>query len=166
MHPITADVRTEVPGLFMSGEVQKIVGLTQRQLAYWDDPTLVRPQGRPACGSGSRRLYTLLDVVQLKLILRLRQAGLSLQKIRRALLNLSDLVDEPAPFAELEVVSDGHRILVRKSDVRLIDSGGRQCVLRLQLADLLAEIEQKVTSAPLGGDNVPVERIGSIEVLP
>ena len=166
MYPLTAALSTEVPGLFTSGEVQKIVGLTQRRLAYWDDPTLVRPQGRPARGSGSRRLYTLLDVVQLKLILRLRQAGLSLQKIRRALLNLSDLVDEPAPLAELEVVSDGHRILVRRSDERLIDPLGRQFVLRLPLADLLAEIEQKVTSAPLDGVSGGVEGIGSMGVLP
>ena len=166
MYPLTADLSTEVPGLFTSGEVQKIVGLTQRKLAYWDDPTLVRPQGRPARGSGSRRLYTLLDVVQLKLILRLRQAGLSLQKIRRALLNLSDLVDEPAPLTELEVVSDGHRILVRRSDERLVDPLGRQFVLRLPLADLLAEIERKVSSAPLDGFNGGVDGIGSMGVLP
>lgn len=166
MYPSTADLSTEVPGLFTSGEVQKIVGLTQRKLAYWDDPTLVCPQGRPARGSGSRRLYTLLDVVQLKLILRLREAGLSLQKIRRALLNLSDLIDEPAPLIELEVVSDGHRILVRRSDERLIDPLGRQFVLRLPLADLLAEIEQRVASAPLDGVNGDIESIRSMGVLP
>lgn len=166
MYPLNADLLTEVPGLFTSGEVQKIVGLTQRKLAYWDDPTLVRPQGRPARGSSSRRLYTLLDVVQLKLILRLREAGLSLQKIRRALLNLSDLADEPVPLTELEVVSDGHRILVKKSDDRLIDPLGQQYVLRLPLADLLAEIEQKVASAPPDGDNGGVQGIGSIGVLP
>lgn len=166
MYSSTADLSTEVPGLFTSGEVQRIVGLTQRKLAYWDDPTLVRPQGRPARGSGSRRLYTLLDVVQLKLILRLREAGLSLQKIRRALLNLSDLVDEPAPLTELEVVSDGHRILVRRSDERLIDPLGRQFVLRLPLADLLAEIEHRVASAPLDGVNGDIESVRSMGVLP
>ena len=155
-----------MPGLFTSGEVQKIVGLTQRRLGYWDDPALARPHGRPAQGSGSRRLYTLLDVVQLKLILRLRQAGLSLQKIRRALLSLSDLVDEPAPLTELEVVTDGHRILIRRSNEQLLDPLARQYVLRLPLADLLAEIDKKVASGPQGEVNRSVEGIGSAGVLP
>ena len=164
MYPLTAISSTQVPGLFTSGEVQKIVGLTQRQLGYWDDPALARPHGRPAQGSGSRRLYTLLDVMRLKLILRLRQAGLSLQKIRRALLSLSNLADEPAPLAELEVVTDGRRILIRKSDDQLLDPLARQYVLRLPLADLLAEIEKQVASYPQDKVNQGVEGLGSVGV--
>ena len=155
-----------MPDLFTSGEVQKIVGLTQRKLAYWDDPTLVRPQGRPARGRGSRRLYTLLDVVQLKLILRLRQAGLSLQKIRRALLSVSDLVGEPAPLTELEVVTDGHRILIRRSNEQLIDPLARQYVLRLPLADLLVEIEEHVALDPHDGDDQGAVKVRSMAVPP
>ena len=164
MYAVTAISSTQVPGLFTSGEVQKIVGLTQRQLGYWDDPSLARPHGRPAQGSGSRRLYTLLDVMRLKLILRLRQAGLSLQKIRRALLSLSNLADEPAPLAELEVVTDGHRILIRKSNEQLLDPLARQYVLRLPLADLLAEIEKQVASYPQDRVNQGVEGVGSVGV--
>ena len=166
MYPSISNFATQVPGLFTSGEVQKIVGLTQRKLAYWDDPVLAHPHGRRAQGSGSRRLYTLLDVLQLKLILRLRQAGLSLQKIRRALLSLSDLVDEPAPLTELEVVTDGHRILIRKSNEQLLDPLVRQYVLRFPLADLLAEIDKEVASGPEDQVNRSVEGIGSVGVLP
>ena len=108
----------------------------------------------------------MLDVVQLKLILRLRQAGLSLQKIRRALLNLSDLVDEPAPLTELEVVTDGHRILVRRSNDQLLDPLARQYVLRLPLADLLAEVEEQVALSPLCGVERSVAGNGSVGVLP
>ena len=166
MYPLSAKSSTQLPGLFTSGEVQKIVGLTQRRLGYWDDPALARPHGRPAQGSGSRRLYTLLDVVQLKLILRLRQAGLSLQKIRQVLLSLSDLVDEPAPLTELEVVTDGHRILIRRSNEQLLDPLARQYVLRLPLSDLLAEIENQVASDPQHRVNQDVEGIGSVGVFP
>ena len=155
-----------MPGLFTSGEVHKIVGLTQRQLGYWDDSALVRPHGRVAQGSGSRRLYTLLDVIQLKLILRLRQAGFSLQKIRLALSNLSDLADEPAPLSELEVVTDGHRILIGRSNEQLLDPLARQYVLRLPLADLFAEIDQQVALGPQDTFNHRVEGIGSVGVFP
>ena len=101
--------------------------------------------------------YTLLDVIQLKLILRLRQAGLSLQKIRLALLNLSDFADEPAPLTELEVVTDGRRILVRKSNDQVIDPLARQYVLRLLLADLMSEIERQVAASRQDGSNPGVE---------
>ena len=154
----------QVPGLFTSGEVQKIVGVTQRQLGYWDDSALARPHGRPAQGSGSRRLYTLLDMIQLKLIARLRQAGLSLQKIRRALLSLSDLADEPAPLAELEVITDGRRIFIRRSNELLLDPLAKQYVLRLPLSDLLAEIEKQVPSSSPGRVYEGVEGISSVEV--
>lgn len=138
---------TPAQGLFTSGEVQSIVGLTQRQLGYWDDSSLARPHGRQAAGSGSRRLYTFFDVLQLKLIFRLRQAGLSLRRIRHALANLSDLVDEPAPLAELEIVSDGRRILVRRSDELVLDPVAKQFVLRLPLSELLLEIDKRVASS-------------------
>ena len=166
MFPQNDKLLTQVSGLFTSGEVLKIVGLTQRKLGYWDATALARPHGRAAKGSGSRRLYTLLDVVQLKLILRLRQAGLSLQKIRRALLSLSALADEPAPLAELEVIADGHRILVRRSNEQLLDPLARQYVLRLPLADLIAEIEKQVASGPQYRVNQGVQGIGSVGVLP
>ncbi len=166
MWPLTADSPTQESGLFTSGEVRRIVGLTQRQLAYWDDPGLARAHGRTAQGRGSRRLYTLLGVVQLKLILRLREAGLSLQKIRRALLNLSDLVDEPAPLSELEVITDGHRILIRRSNEQLLDPLARQYVLRLALAGLLAEIEEQVTPSPYEEVEQVVAGNGSVGVLP
>ena len=166
LYPVTASLSTHLPGLFTSGEVQKIVGLTQRRLGYWDDPALARPHGRPAQGSGSRRLYTLLDVVQLKLILRLRQPGLSLQKIRQALLSLSDLVDEPAPLTELEVLTDGHRILIRRSNEQLLDPLARQYVLRFHLADLLAEVEDHVASGPQDRVSQSVQGIGSVGVVP
>ncbi len=150
-----------MPGIFASGEVQKLVGLTQRQLAYLDISAVAHPHGRSAQGSGSRRLYTLLDVLQLKLIRRLRQAGLSLQKIRQALINLSDMADEPAPLTELEVVTDGERILIRRSDEQILDPLARQYVLRFLLVDLLAEIEKQMALSPLGRVNEAVAVIGS-----
>lgn len=148
MQPPPHESVTNLPGIFTSGEVQKLVGLTQRQLTYWDTSALVHPHGRAAKGRGSRRLYTSMDVLQLKLIRRLRDAGLSLQKVRQALVNLSDLSDEPAPLAELEVLTDGHRILIRRSDEELLDPLARHFVLRFPLADLLAEIQKQIASHP------------------
>ena len=56
------------------------------------------------------------------------------------------MADDPAPLAELEVITDGHCILIGKSDETSLDPLARQCVLRLHLADLITEIERQITS--------------------
>jgi DNA-binding transcriptional MerR regulator len=148
MKSISSALSSPQPVVFTSGEVRRLVGATQRQLSYWDVSTLASPHGRGAQGSGSRRLYTLLDVLELKLIRRLREAGLSLQKIRQALIILYELSDDPAPLAELDVLTDGHRVLIRRSDEQLLDPLAQQFVLRFPLADLLAEIQAQVPPQP------------------
>lgn len=134
--------------LYTSHDARRLVGISQRQLTYWDQSALVRPHARAAAGRGSRRLYTVLDVVQLKVIRRLREAGMSLQKIRRAFVFIAALPDEPAPLAELAVLTDGQRIFVRRSDEAVVDALSGQLVLWLPLADVLAEVLSAMVPSP------------------
>jgi DNA-binding transcriptional MerR regulator len=62
-----------------------LVGITYRQLDYWARTDLLKPSLKPAKGSGSQRLYSFGDVVQLKVVKRLLDAGMSLKKIRQAI---------------------------------------------------------------------------------
>ena len=59
-------------------------GITYRQLDYWARTGLVEPTVRGATGSGSQRLYSFRDILILKVIKRLLDAGISLQQIRTA----------------------------------------------------------------------------------
>lgn len=79
-------------------------------------------------------------MVHLKIVRRLRQAGLPLQRIRVSLSNLAELADEPAPLAELQVLTDGVRILMERSDDQLLDVVAGQFSLRLPIAELLDEV--------------------------
>ncbi|MDG9705240.1 MerR family transcriptional regulator [Streptomyces sp. DH37] len=63
-------------------------GITYRQLDYWARTGLVEPGVRPAYGSGTQRLYSFRDVVVLKIVKRLLDAGVSLQNIRTAVRHL------------------------------------------------------------------------------
>ena len=54
-------------------------GITYRQLDYWARTGLVVPEIRPATGSGTQRLYSFRDILLLKVIKRLIDAGVSLQ---------------------------------------------------------------------------------------
>ena len=59
-------------------------GISYRQLDYWARTELVVPGVRGAAGSGSQRLYSFRDILVLKIVKRLLDTGVSLQKDDRA----------------------------------------------------------------------------------
>ncbi len=56
-------------------EVCRVVGISYRQLDYWARTGLVTPSVRDAGGSGTQRLYSFQDLVQLRVIKKLIDAG-------------------------------------------------------------------------------------------
>ena len=66
---------------YRAPQVCNLVGITYRQLDYWARTGLLRPSIQSARGSGSQRRYSFTDVVQLKVIKRLLDAGMSLSKL-------------------------------------------------------------------------------------
>jgi len=103
-------------------------GITYRQLDYWARTGLVEPSVRNAMGSGSQRLYGFRDILVLKIIKRLLDAGVSLQNIRTAVEYLRN-----RGVTELEsmtLMSDGASIYECTSPDEIIDllqggQGGR-----------------------------------------
>jgi DNA-binding transcriptional MerR regulator len=81
------------------------VGVTYRQLDYWARTGLVVPTVRGARGSGSQRLYSFTDVLVLKVVKRLLDAGVSLQSIRLAVQHLR--AHGVRDLAEITLFSDG-----------------------------------------------------------
>ena len=61
-----------------------VAGITYRQLDYWARTGLVIPEIRGAEGSGTQRLYSFRDILMLKVVKKLLDAGISLQQIRTA----------------------------------------------------------------------------------
>src|SRR5437773_8829303 len=75
-------------------QVCKIVGITYRQLDYWARTDLLRPSISEARGSGTQRRYSYRDLLELKVIKRLLDAGVSLQSARRAIECLRERSEE------------------------------------------------------------------------
>lgn len=100
-------------------DVQKIVGISYRQLDYWARTGLVRPSVRDAGGSGTQRLYSFEDLVVLRTIKKLLDAGVSLQRIRRAIGFLRDHLNrEPQGVT---IMSDGSGIYACESPTEVMD---------------------------------------------
>src|SRR4051812_2546441 len=68
---------------FSGRKTAEVVGISYRQLDYWARTDLVTPSLAEARGSGSRRLYSYRDLLELKVIKTLLDAGLKLESVRQ-----------------------------------------------------------------------------------
>jgi DNA-binding transcriptional MerR regulator len=100
-------------------EVCKIVGISYRQLDYWARTGLVTPSVREAGGSGTQRVYSFRDLVQLKVIKKLIDAGISLQRVRKAIQFLQENM-KTGPSG-ITLMSDGASIYACESEDEIID---------------------------------------------
>ena len=104
---------------FRGPQVCKIVGITYRQLDYWARTDLIRPSIADARGSGTQRRYSYRDLLELKVIKNLLDAGVALQSARKALEYLRQNLGEDIASANL--VISGNAALLARSDGEIID---------------------------------------------
>jgi DNA-binding transcriptional MerR regulator len=100
-------------------EVCRVVGISYRQLDYWARTGLVTPSIKEAGGSGTQRLYSFQDLVQLRVIKKLLDAGVSLQRIRNAIDYLRENMKRQPQGITL--MSDGSSIYACESEDEIID---------------------------------------------
>lgn len=141
------------PTGFNADTVRRLTGITYRQLDYWDTTGLVRPSIRGAQGKGSRRVYSFQDVVEVRVVSRMLASGVSLPTVRKAVHYLTQHFDHVVrPLAQLQLVADGKRVLVRTEDrPHLVDAtAGGQVVITIGVAAIAEELKHTVVelSAP------------------
>ncbi len=97
----------------------KIVGITYRQLDYWTRTGLIVPSIKQASGSGTQRLFSFNDLLQLKVVKSLTDAGASLQKVRQAINYVRDHLDDD--WSKLTIATDGDGVYACTSDSEVVD---------------------------------------------
>lgn len=131
---------------FRAPTVAKIVGISYRQLDYWARTKLVEPSLRPADGSGSMRLYGFADIVQLKVVKRLLDTGVSLHKVRLAIEEVCKRGDK---LADVTLLSDGNTVYAVTTDADVLDLLRKgQGVFALALDPVIEELRGEVASFP------------------
>lgn len=127
---------------YRAPQVCKLVGITYRQLDYWARTNLLQPAVAQAQGSGSQRLYSFEDVVQLKVIKRLLDAGMSLKKIRSAVEILREQLNSENPLTDVTLLSDGQTIYAAHSPEEVVDVFRRgQGVFGIAIGPVQDEVE-------------------------
>src|SRR4051812_495661 len=122
-------------------------GITYRQLDYWARTGLVEPTVRSATGSGSQRLYSFRDILLLKVIKRLLDAGVSLQQIRTAVQHLRARGTDD--LTRVTLMSDGATVYECTSNDEVIDLlQGGQGVFGIAIGGVWREIEGTLSELP------------------
>ncbi|MEZ5322601.1 MAG: MerR family transcriptional regulator [Microthrixaceae bacterium] len=125
---------TDLQG-FSGRRAAEIVGISYRQLDYWARTDLVRPSLTDAAGSGSRRQYSYRDLLELKVIKSLLDAGIKLEQVRQVFGYLRDQLGSDVASANL-VIRGTTSVLVRSGE---------------ELIDVLQAGQGVLNVLPLGG---------------
>ena len=138
---------------YRAPSVCKLVGISYRQLDYWARTELVVPSVRNATGSGSQRLYSFQDLVELRVIKRLLDAGVSLQRVRHA---VEQLRTRGETLSDVTLLSDGQTVYALDDNAQLVDLLARgQAVFAIALGPVVEQLRGEVTAFP----SEPAERV-------
>ena len=140
---MAAEASTRVGG-YSGPQVCGLVGITYRQLDYWARTGLLQPSVASAKGSGSRRVYSYSDVLELKVIKQLLDAGVSLQSARRAVECLRE--DLGADVASANLVLTGNSSVLARTNGEVVDllAGGQGVFNIVPMAGVVEELDADI----------------------
>jgi len=119
-----------------------VVGASYNQLVYWDKTGLVKPSVRAASGRGSRRRYSVEDIFELKILMKLLDSSVSLQRIRSSFRFIRQQYRTLSSFV---VLTDGKTVYFYEDYDVLVDTLKQgQTVLRIAVQDLIADVQTRL----------------------
>lgn len=130
---------------FSGAQAAQIAGITYRQLDYWARTNLIRPSAVDAKGSGSRRSYVYRDLLELKVIKNLLDAGIKLESVRDVFTYLRSHVD--TEIAAAHIVISGKAVVLCQGD-QLVDvvRNGQGVLNVLPLAGVKSDVDAMILS--------------------
>jgi DNA-binding transcriptional MerR regulator len=147
---------------FTGTKAKSIVGISYRQLDYWARTDLVRPSLVDAAGSGSRRLYSYRDLLELRVIKSLLDAGIKLESVRKAFIYMRDHMNSDIAAAHL-VISGNDVMVCEGGELTDVMNRAGQGVLVnvLALGGVKASLDQQIRAldedARTSGEPTPSE---------
>jgi DNA-binding transcriptional MerR regulator len=153
-----AGLSTSHVGGFHGPQVCSLVGITYRQLDYWARTGLLQPSVAAAKGSGSRRVYSYSDVLELKVIKQLLDSGVSLQSARRAVECLRE--DLGADVASSNLVLTGTSSVLARTETEVVDllAGGQGVFNIVPLAGVVGELEADIVRLDQANTEKPARK--------
>lgn len=128
---------------FSGKKAAEIVGITYRQIDYWARTDLIRPSSCDAAGSGSRRIYSYRDLLELRVIKTLLDAGIKLESVRDVFKYLRNHVE--SEIAAAHIVISGQSVVLCQGD-QLVDvlRNGQGVLNVLPLAGVKNQVDSQI----------------------
>jgi DNA-binding transcriptional MerR regulator len=133
---------------FTSPEVITLTGITPRQLQWWDERGVVKPERE-----GHRRLYSMNHLTEIAVICELRRKGFSLQGVRKVLRfldrelgkGLAEIVNRNSDY---HLLTDGRHLFLKTSARQIVDilKNSSQPILGICLSDAVRQVRAEVIS--------------------
>ena len=131
-----------MPDRFSSHDAVAVTGITPRQLQWWDERGVVKPERE-----GHRRMYSLDQVTEVAVICQLRQKGFSLHGVRKVMRFLKQefgkgLAEIFERNSDLHLLTDGEHIYLETSERQIVDilKNSDQPILAVCLSDLARQV--------------------------
>jgi len=145
---------------FSGKKTAELVGITYRQLDYWARTDLVRPSLTDASGSGSRRRYSYQDLLELKVIKTLLDAGIRLELVREVFDYLRTNLGADVASANL-VISGSTPLLVSGDEIIDLIQRGQGVLNVLPLAGVKQQLDDAIIELfPTGNPGRTVSATG------
>jgi DNA-binding transcriptional MerR regulator len=150
-----------MPDRFSSQEVIALIGITARQLQWWDERGVVKP-----VRVGHRRLYSMQNLTEMAVICELRRKGFSLQGVRKVMRFLArefgkGLAEIVGRNSDVHLLTDGTHLYLETSARQIVDilKNSSQPILGICLSDAVRQVRAEVV-ARKGSTSVtsPAER--------
>ena len=135
---------SEAPEGYSGKRAAEIAGITYRQLDYWARTGLVGPSLTQASGSGSRRRYSYRDLLELRAVKSLLDAGIRLELVRGVFEYLTQHLDEDV--TRVNLVISGTSVMVRTGEEEIVDliRHGQGVLNILPLAGVKEQVDARI----------------------
>jgi DNA-binding transcriptional MerR regulator len=133
---------------FLSQEVIALTGITARQLQWWDERGVVKPERE-----GHRRMYSMQNLTEVAVICELRRKGVSLQGVRKVMRFLErefgkGLAEIVSRTSDTHLLTDGTHLYLETSARQIVDilKNSNQPILGICLSDAVRQVRAEVVA--------------------
>jgi DNA-binding transcriptional MerR regulator len=137
-----------MPDRFSSHDVIALTGVTARQLQWWDERGVVKPER-----VGHRRLYSMQNLTEMAVICELRRKGISLQGVRKVMRFLErefgkGLAEIVSRSSDVHLLTDGKHLYLETSARQIVDilKNSSQPILGICLSDAVRQVRAEVVA--------------------
>jgi DNA-binding transcriptional MerR regulator len=137
-----------MPDSFSSRDVTALTGVTARQLQWWDERGIVKPER-----AGHSRVYSMQNLTEMAVICELRRKGFSLQGVRKVMRFLQrefgkGLAEIVSRNSDVHLLTDGKHLYLETSARQIVDilKNSSQPILGICLSDAVRQVRADVVA--------------------